>query len=31
MQIYETNADKKNNLVILLIYRRQIKIIKQMD
>lgn len=31
MQIYETNTDKKNNLVILLIYRRQIKIIKQMD
>ena len=31
MQIYETNAGKKNNLVILLIYRRQIEIIKQMD
>jgi hypothetical protein len=31
MQIYETNTGKKNNLVIFLIYRRQIKIIKQMN
>jgi hypothetical protein len=31
MQIYETNTGKKNNSDILLIYRRQIKIIKQMD
>jgi hypothetical protein len=31
MQIYETNTGKKNNSDILLIYTRQIKIIKQMN